>query len=271
MTPCNELERILAARNFGPQSYPQLFQLLRESALVFLLPYHPELQGSTVTVGNGDPLPKFVVWHSDPDGRRIPVFTSANCANEACKKIGARDRQFTFAEMQGKELFALLACQRDPIVINPACNTNATFLDLNAVKKLADGSILTPETGDMKHGTVKIVDPADYPTDFLQPLFSFLRQRPQVKAAWLFRELSQPGTPTCYVFVLKTTGDAPAVQRDFRVVASSTCPKGVEYGVTLLDPNNVELVKATSSFTPFYAAPDYPAPSLLRDDGPRDG
>jgi hypothetical protein len=264
----NDLECILAARNFGPQLYPELFRLLRESTLVFLLPYHPELKGSTITVGRGDRLPKFVVWESASEGRRIPVFSSPNCANEACKRVGARDGQYALAEMQGKELFALLACQQNPIVINPACGTNATFLDINAVKKLADGSILTPEEGDRKLGTVQIVDPADYPTGFLQPLFGFLRERPQVKAAWLFREVSRPGAPASYVFVLKTTGDSSAVERDFRVVANSACPEDAEYGVTLFDPNNAQLVQATSRFTPFYAAPDYPAPSPLQDDAP---
>jgi len=265
MNSCKNLEQILAARNFGPQSYPELFRLLRESTLVFLLPYHPELVGSTITLKSGDKLPKFVVWQSS-EGRQIPIFTSKRFANEACKKTGARDKQYAFAEMRGKELFDLLALQSDWIVINPACSTNAVFLDIEGVKKLADGSILTPETGPMKQGTVQLVEPADYPTDFLQPLFVFCRDRPQVKAAWLFRELPQPGSPTCYVIMLKIVGDTAALERDFRVVAGCACPEDVEYGLILIDPNNTELVKVTSTSTPFYAALDYKAPGPLRAD-----
>src|SRR5262245_5655068 len=118
MNCCNDLERLLAARTFGTHSYPQLFRELRQSTLNFLLRYHPELLGATLTIKNGDKLPKFIVWQSADQGRRIPIFTSRRAANEACQKIGAADHQFVFCEMQGKELFHLLACQPDPIVIN---------------------------------------------------------------------------------------------------------------------------------------------------------
>ena len=49
--------------------------------------------------------------------------------------------------MEGKQLFDLLRCQPDAITINPACSTQSLFLDRNAVKKLADGSILGPGLG----------------------------------------------------------------------------------------------------------------------------
>ena len=267
MNPGNELERILGARDFGPQVYPDLFRLLLQSPLVFLLPYHPELVGNTVTVKTGDDLPRFIIWHSDAGGRRIPIFTSPRSANEACEKIGARDHQFAFAEMDGKGLFELLACQPEAIVLNPCCGTHAIFLDLNAVKGLADGSMFKPDPGETTQGVARIVDPADYPTDFLQPLFAFLRKRPEVRAAWLFREVFDTGSLGCYVIVLKTTGDGTVIRRDFEIVATCACPKDAQYGVMLWDPANLELVKTTSTSTPFYAAPDYKAASPVEISG----
>jgi hypothetical protein len=266
MTPLEELEHILAARDFGPQHHPQLFRLLREAELVFLVPYHPEIMGD-VTIQAGDPMPKFMLLQSPGQGTRIAIFSSMKCANEACKKLGIPDGQFALCLMIGKGLFDMIRHQTHAIVINPACHTNALFLDLNGVKMLADGSILAPETGENRRGTVQIVPPAEYPTDFLQPLFVFLRGRPEVKAAWLFREVQPKEGGIHYVFILKMVGPDTGVLQDFRIIANSSRPKGADYGVTLFDPNHAELVKITSAHTPFYAAPDYPAPGPLRDEG----
>jgi hypothetical protein len=265
--PANELDRLLSVRDFGPQHYPEVFRRLRDSRLVFLLPYHPELAGGSETVRNGDALPPFVIWECPGDGLRIPVFTSPQRAREACRAIGAADRAYAMAEMRGRDLFDLLSFQSDHIAINPACKTTTLFLDVAVAKKLADGSIFDPEGGETKEGFASIVDPADYPTDFLQPLFCFLRERPQVQAAWLLQEETEPEMPVGYVFVLKITGEPQRVERDFRVVARSACPKGVEYGVTLFDPTNEELAQLTDHSTPFYAAPDYRAQGPLGDEG----
>ena len=267
MKPLNELERLLSARDFGPQHYPDVFRLLRDSPLVFLLPYHPELAGSSDTVRSGDELPPFVIWECPDDGLRIPIFTSPQRASEACEAIGSADRAYAMAEMPGKDLFDLLSFQPDHVAINPACKTSTLFLDIVAVKRLADGSILDPVGGETKEGIVSMVDPADYPTDFLQPLFCFLRERRQVQAVWLLQEETVPNAPVSYVFVLKVLGESQALERDFSVVARSACPKNVEYGVTLLDPKNEELVQLTDAFTPFYAAPDYHTPGPLGDEG----
>ena len=58
------------------------------------------------------------------------------------------------------------------------------------------------------------------------------------------------------------------MSKDLRKYANTIRPEGVQAAVTLLHPNNTQLLKVTSANTPFYAAPDYPAPGPLRDDGP---
>lgn len=267
MKPQNELERLLMARHFGPQFYPDVFRLLRASPLVFFLPYHPELPGTSDTVRNGDLLPPFVIWESEEQGRTIPVFSSPHLARKAWRTVGVEDSAYVMGEMSGQDLFELLSFQPDSIVINPACSSNTMYLDVTAVKKLADGSILDPEGGEMKEGIASIVDPADYPTDFLQPLFYFLRGRPEVRAAWLLQEDTEPGVPISYVFVLQVTGQVLEVERDFRVVARSACPPNVGYGVTFFDPANESLVQLTREAMPFFAAPDFRGPNLFGDEG----
>ena len=88
-----------------------------------------------------------------------------------------------------------------------------------------------------------------------------------MQAVWLLQEETEPGEPISYVFVLKVTGEAQEVERDFRVVARSACPKDAGYGVTLYDPANEGLVQLTGDFAPFYAAPDFRGPSLFGDEG----
>ena len=266
MTPVEELEHILAARDFGAQHWPEVLRLLRQVTLVFLLPYHPEIMGDNTVKPDG-PLPKFIIWTTKAGERHLPIFTSVRCAREALEKTKKANRRYALGEMEGKELFHLLARQPDGVVVNPACSTKDFYLDHNAVKMLADGSILAPAIGAQKEGNVQIVKPADYPTDFLQPLFRFLRGRPEVRAAWIFRDPDRQDA-THYVFVLKIVGPDTGLLQDFRIITSSTRPDGVLASVTLLDPNNTQLVQVTSAHTPFYAAPDYPAPGPLRDEGP---
>ena len=67
----------------------------------------------------------------------------------ARKPIGAKTSTpwAKWKAKEGKQLFDLLRYQPDAITINPACSTHSLFLDRNAVKKLADGSILGPALG----------------------------------------------------------------------------------------------------------------------------
>jgi hypothetical protein len=257
MTPQNELERLLAARDFGPHCYPTVFRLLRESRLVFLLPCHPELTGTQDTVGPGEPLPRFPIWESPETGRRIPIFSSAQRAKEGCKAAGAPDGTYALAEMSGRELFDLLACQPEPIALNPGCDTHVLFFSTSTARELASETRVEPVKSKRKQATASIVDPADYPTDFLQPLFRFLCGRPEAQAAWLLREDTKRGAPVSYVFVLKVRGEAQELEADFRMVAGAACPKDVKYALAPFDPNNEELVKLTAQFTPFFAAPGY--------------
>ena len=256
-TSTENLERILVARDFGPHYYPDLFRMLRELELVFLLPYHPEMLGETVTLKNGDQLPQFAVWDSSDQGRRVPIFSSPRLANDACKAIGAEPHEFALASMPGEGLFQLLACQPDAIVLNPACHTNAVFLDLASVRRLGDGSIFRSELGERQQSRVEPLDPADYPTNFVQELFSFLKQRPRVRATWIFRTVPEEGAAFEYVFVLDAEGDWLEVEREFRVVASAACAKDSQYGVAPLDPANKALVTLTAQTTPFFARPGY--------------
>lgn len=103
----NELERAFAKTLRGPEGRPEFFRQLRAVTLTFLMPYHPEMEGM-IGLKNGDTM-TFSVWNS-PKGGFIPIFTSLARAEQAIKAIGAKDKTFCLAEMNGAELFHLIRC-----------------------------------------------------------------------------------------------------------------------------------------------------------------
>jgi len=44
----------------------------------------------------------------------------------------------------------------------------------------------TDPPGEREHGKLKILNPADYPTDLIQPVFELLRRHKNFRAAWIF-------------------------------------------------------------------------------------
>ncbi|HEY0552532.1 MAG TPA: enhanced serine sensitivity protein SseB C-terminal domain-containing protein [Verrucomicrobiae bacterium] len=259
MTPLNDLERLLATPKFGPQSYPEMFRLLRESELAFLLPYHPEMEGGTIGLKNGDRLPPFVVWESKADGRRIPVFSSIERAQEACKKTGSHEKQYVICEMKGQELFHLISCQEHPIVLNPATTANALFMDMNGVKQIANvpDAQADPAAGK-EEGRVQLLAAADYPTDLVNAIFQYLRQRTDVQAAWLATVMNRTEPGTAYIVLVLTNGDQKKLQEGIIIVAGSVLPqKDDTCYVGFVDTNDRQLMAAAAKFPPFFAAPGF--------------
>lgn len=264
--PLNDLERAFAIALRGPEGHPELFRQLRESVLTFLVPYHPEMDG-VISVGSGDRM-TFTVWQNQ-QGPQIPIFTSLERAADALKTIGAPENTYCVADMLGKELFHIISAQDIPIVVNPATGTGEFSLDVRGVKMLADGSILKADGNlpeERWHGKVKLVDPADYPTDLLQPIFRFLKMRPEVRAVWLFRKVKEDKAQEIYyIFALKITGNEEQLKNDFSIVARESNEEKIDFGITILDGTFEPMEKVVEKSPPFYAAPDYKAPSPLQE------
>lgn len=272
--PVNALEQAYVRAARGVEGRPELFRALREWPLHFLMPFHPEMEG-TVSLGGEDEI-AFINWQNG--GKAVvPVFTSPERVREALGRtgLGAANR-FTMGTMPGELLFRLLGGQTSEVVLNPACALGAVELDLAAVRMLADGSILEPiQPGvPQESGAVVAVPPAEYPTDFIQPLFSFLRAQPLVRAAWLCQMLrgkpasdgEKPGV--FYGFLLVIQGilgqkiDEAVIERlkqDFAVVAhNSPCP-GVGFGVQVIHLGTMDDTTLTQleQWQAFYTSPGF--------------
>jgi hypothetical protein len=265
MPPLNDLERLLADPKFGPQHYPEMFRLLRATELTFLIPYHPEMEG-VIGLGNGDPLPPFVIWSSPKDGKRIPIFSSIERAEEACKKTRARDNQYTLCEMPGQQLFEILRCQPESIAINPATSLPAMMMDIEGVKQLAARAVPDSERPPKQEGRVQFLTAADYPTKLVNSLFQYLRQTPGVRAVWLAKDLGRTEPGIGYIALVLGACDQKKVREDIVIVAGSALVKDDSLHVGFVEGVNTAALATAEKFVPFYAAPDYRSPSPLGPD-----
>lgn len=262
--PRNELEKAFMASIHGPEGQPEFFRQLRKGQLTFLSPYHPEMEGVHRT-DDGTPI-SFVVW-KNADEECIPIFTSAERLAEALRTTGNENTMYCKGEMLGEGLFQVMVALKleHNIVVNPACQGGYAILDQDAVRMLADGSILKPPAPTkMANHMMELVEAADYPTDFVQTMFQFLRGKPALQAAWLFRQLP-PRKPDAigYIIGLAITGEADAqLNADLAVVAYASCPPQCSFNVTVLDPKNPAVANTMAKFPPFYAAPNFQKPEL---------
>jgi hypothetical protein len=263
--PRNELEQAMQASIVSPTANPEMFRQLRKCPITFISPYHPEMVGEH-KIGDGTPV-SFVVWKKE-DEECVPVFTSEARLEEALRTTGNDDRNYCIADMPGAKLFEVMVAVKlkYKVVVNPGCVTGNVILDMNAVRMLADGSILKPiARGEMVRRSAEIVDAADYPTDFIQPVFEFLRGKPVAQAAWLFRQSPPPKTgETSYIIGLLTSDETGSeLEQDLVVVAESVCPPKCSFGVAILDPKKPSMMNAMSHFQPFYASLNYHGPAVL--------
>lgn len=272
--PMNMLERTLVAVARGPEARPKLFRQLRGVLLHFLLPYHPEMEGK-IELKNGMRM-DFIVWKGKK-GEFIPIFSCLERLNEAVARQGLKKNPYCAAEALGATLFQVLACQKYGAVLNPGCGPVEFYIDRNAVRGLADGSILNPIQplpGPRETRRMIIVKPEDYPTDFLQPLFQFLRGRPEALAGWLFRfKTPKPPLTVEYGFMLVASGNWEQLKQDFGVVAHSLCMDKPEmyYGVQVTHPDDPAIATLLAPLHPFFLAPGYKLPEARKSTGEGQG
>lgn len=258
--PMNDLERAFAATARGPEGRPEFFRQLRDSQL-FSLRAENRAGQTTFTAGNGGGL-NFQIWAKKKEVC-IPIFTSAERVEQGLKKARKPFHRHSVLQMKGEKLFQAIAARKSSVgvIINPDCGTGEMFLDAAAVRLLADGSILKPLRPEkMESGIVRIVEPADYPTQLVASLHQFLRRSATVRAAWLFRHQAEsPKTESTYIigFVAADAGQSKRVEQDLIVVAKGVRPM-VKASATVLDLTDPAVAKTIAKHTPFYAAPDFP-------------
>lgn len=264
----NDLDRAIIDLCRSKAALPELMRQLGEGELWFFIPFHPEVEGGEMELKNGMALP--FSQFEDPEGPVVPLFSSLERAEEARKKARFPARTFSTAAMPAKQALEILGKAELRAVLNKGCKTGQVVLPANMMRDIADGSALRPDTEPMPHihETVNIIDPADYPTDLIQPAFEILRQHRNFRAAWIVER--GKGKPTAadgrrYQFLVLMDPRDAVIFRDFNLVVQSACARTDEVDLGYLDENDTAYIASLWKQTPaFYTAPDYVRPPATK-------
>src|SRR5262249_27384918 len=137
--------------------------------------YHPELEGEEIAIENGSP-PPFVVM-KDGKGEIVPLFSSSERLDEAMESPGAPKNKFLAGTMPVRQAMEILSLMKVRAVINQGCATGRVTIGPDLMRDLANGTALKPlsvEPGEQTTRSFSLINPADYPTDLIQPLFEHM-------------------------------------------------------------------------------------------------
>ena len=74
--------------------------------------------------------------------------------------------------------------------LNKSCTTPQFIIPPDLMRDIASGVVFKPESttdrGPAEEVSLKILDPADYPTELVQPVFEVMRKHRQFRADWIF-------------------------------------------------------------------------------------
>ncbi len=259
----NELDRAIHALGKSTAALPEVYRQLTKGNLCALMPYHPEIEGETLQIQNGS-LFNFVMVQAPEGGEVVLIFSSEERAEESLTAGNVPPNTFCVARMKARQMLEILGAMNMTALLNKGCATGAFLIPPDMMRDLASGEALKPSgmgTDEGVEQTFKIVEPADYPTNLIQPLFETLRRDRKFRAAWVLRkpELTAEGGTHYALMILMDPRDE-VLAHDFNVVLSNSVTRPDEVMLSFVDETDqayiAQLLKAAA---PFYRAPDFDA------------
>ena len=129
------------------------------------MPWQPELEGETLSLQNGSPVP--FARLKVAQGEVVPIYSSVDRLEEGLKKGKVPPRTFLAGSMPAKQLLQILWSLGWMAAINKSCATGEVIIPPELMRDLASGKALAPRgmgSGKVKQIELNILDPADYPT-----------------------------------------------------------------------------------------------------------
>ena len=263
--PTNDLDLALMALAKSKSALPRFLRQLGKGELWFVTPFHPEIIGGQVELENGMRSPFAEL--EDANGTYVPVFSSFPRLQEALRAGNVPEDQYAAASMESVLVLELLGKMEMRAILNQGCKTGALIMQPNMMRDVADGSAFQPDNdeGTMVRQTLNIVDPADYPTDLLQPVFEILRQHPNFRAAWVLEhgkpDENNPGGRHFQFMIQMEPKDAVIYHEFNQVLASTAHATRHQADCGYVDGTDTEyLTGLWRSVAPFYTAPDHQKP-----------
>ncbi len=263
--PTNDLDRALIAVQRSRAAVPDLYRQLAEGDLCLLMPYQPELENEALVLENGMEFP--FVRLSDEEGDIVPIFSSSERAEEGTARGNVPPRTYLIGSMPARQVMEILGQTNLRAIINKSCSTPQFIIPPDLMREIASGELLEPlPEGATETAALTLLDPADYPTDLIQPVFEFCRQHRQYRAAWIFdspagrAKVAATGGRAYQLLFLMDPRDR-VVHHDLNMVIAAAVTEGddVTHGqVDETDP--VYIAEIFSVAGPFYVAADFAQP-----------
>lgn len=255
----NELDRALYRLMKSTSELPEVFRRLTEGELCALMPYHPEVAGTSMRLQNGSSF-NFIMTQ-DEEGEAVMLFTSEARAEEGLRAGKVPPNKYCTAAMPARQMLHLLGSLNLRALLNRSCATGCFMMPADLMRDLVNGEALRPRPlGKVSAQYVlRVIDPADYPTNLLQPLFESLRRHAQFRAAWVLqRPEPTVGGGTHYEVMLLMNPRDEVVVHDFNLVLVSACaePDEVSFGL-LREEDHAYTRSLLKEAAPFYVAPDF--------------
>lgn len=261
----NELDRAIKAMQQSQAGVPDLYRLLTQGELFFLLPYHPEMEvGARMQIQNGSPLPFCV--QTESDGREVvPIFSSEARLEESLRAGDVPPNRFLCGAMPAVQVLELIGKCGFPAVINRGCTTGELTFPPELLCDLADGSIFKAGSpSETKHMAVTVLDPADYPTDLVQRAFEFIRLHRAFRAGWVLQlptEAAGSAAVKKYQLLFLISPPDRALLHDLNLALHCSPPQGLEFEIgTLAETDTVQIMTLYAKAQPFYIAQDFVRP-----------
>jgi SseB protein C-terminal domain len=254
----NELDRAIFALQRSKAALPDVFRALPEGNLCALMPYHPELEGGALKLENGMQCP-FVMFEEE-EGTTVALFSSEARAEEGLKKGGVKENTFAVGAMPAKQMLEVIGKMNLHASMNKGCATGTFFFGPDLMRDLVSGKALEPlDTGPTEQRTLDLIDPADYPTDMIQPLFETLRRYRSFRAAWICRRREPaPGGGAHYQFLLLMQPRDEKARYDFNIVLQTVRDESDDVSFDCVDEKDEEYIRyLLERAMPFYTAPDF--------------
>lgn len=264
--PSNDLDRALAALRRSAAATPEFYRRLATGDLWFLVRYHPELENEDMQIQSGSPLP-FVVL-KDEAGEVVPLFSSEERLEEGMETGKVPPRTYLACSMPARQVLEILGTTGLRAIINKSCATGSIVIPSDLMRDLANGTALKPLPLDGCPPVEKVLtrlDPADYPTNLIQPVFEHLRRHANFRAAWVFGPPKGAGKarsrPVYQLAILMEPRDA-TLFHDFNMVAQAAKGAACEVELTLLDEKDAAVIADLfRQAQPFFVAADYKRPN----------
>ncbi len=258
--PMNELDQTIAAMVRSRAAFPDFLRAIVKGDLCFLRNYHVGVEDEPLVIKKGEIFPLALL--EDADGKFTPLFTSEARAEEGMRAGNVPMLTYLPGTLPAKQLLGMLGVTSFGAIINKGCVTGEIAIRAELIRDLASGKVLKPTENDPIPnitGTMKALDPADYPTELVQNAFDFMRRHKNFRAAWIWL-LDAAGRTGYTTGVVMDPPDA-VLFHDFNLALHAGLSRDYGSHIVVLDKKRTaEFEQVLKLSSPFYTAPDYLSP-----------